>query len=123
MVTARMPSTTPSDSDRDLVEVHDHHLGADEDQDQRQAVVEQVELAGRRLQHEVHRAQARIANIAGQHDERVAGDGEDGRDGVDREDHVGEADQRDHHQQRGGDAPAVLHRPEFSRRRSLGSPA
>ncbi|MPN63538.1 hypothetical protein SDC9_211302 [bioreactor metagenome] len=73
-----------------------------------------MELVGHGGQQEVHGAQAQNGeDIAGQHDERVAGHGEDRRDGVHRENHVRQRDQADHHEQGGGDARAVLHGPEF----------
>jgi hypothetical protein len=39
-------------------------------------------------------------------EERVGGDGEDGRNGVDGEEHVGGLDHDEHRQQRGGQPPA-----------------
>jgi hypothetical protein len=98
-----------ADQHRDLDDVDQQHLAADEDQDDGQAVAQQVELAGHGGEQEVHGAQAEDGeHIARQHDEGIGRDGEDGRDRVDREDHVGHADQADHQQQRRGDAPTVL---------------
>ena len=45
--------------------------------------------------------------FGGEHDERLAADGEHGRHGVDGEDHVGRLDEHEHGEQRGGDPLGV----------------
>jgi hypothetical protein len=53
-----------------------------------------VEALGNAGEQEVHGAQAEDGeHVRGQHDERVGGDREDGRDRVDREDQVGDFNQ------------------------------
>jgi hypothetical protein len=82
------------EADRDLVEVDQQHLDADEHQHRGQAVLEQREAVGHVGQQEVHRAQAEDGeDVRGQHDEGIRGDGEDGRDRIDGEDQVRDLDQ------------------------------
>ena len=119
--TTEAPSTTATTPrarpDRDLVDVGEQHLGADEDQHHRQAelqVVEPVDDAG---QQEVERPQAEDGeDVRGVDDERVAGDGEDRRDGVDGEDQVGRLHQHQHHEERRRHQPRRLRRRARARR-------
>ena len=72
-----------------------------------------MEPVGHRSQQKVHGAQAQNGeHIAGQHDKRVVGDGENGGDGVHRKNHIGERNQADDHEQRRGNFSAVFHGPE-----------
>gem|GEM_PF-3941318 len=80
---------------RHLEEVDDEHLGADEDQDEGETVLEEVEAVHDAGQQEVERPQTEDGeDVAGEDQERVGGDGKDGRDGVDGEDQVGDFDQK-----------------------------
>lgn len=100
--------------DRDLVEVDDQHLDANEREHQGEAVAEQVEAFVCAGEQEVHGAQAEDGeDVGGQDDEGVGGDGEDRGDGVDREDDVDDADQGDDDGERGGHAYAVDQGEEF----------
>ncbi len=72
------------------------HLRADEHEDEGQPDVQVDEALHRSGEQEVERAQAQHrADIGGVDDERVTRDAEDGRDGIQREDQVGEL----HHEQ------------------------
>ena len=66
-----------------------------------EAQLQVAEPVGRVGQQEVERPQAQDRErVAGEHDERVGRDREDGRDGVDREDEVGRLDRDERQQQR-----------------------
>ena len=95
--------------DRDMVEIDDQHLDTDKHQDHRQAVLQHGEALRRARQQEVHRAQAEDGEqVRGQHDERVGGHRENGRNAVHGENHVAQLNQNQHQQQRGGKQQAVL---------------
>ena len=101
-------------ANRDLHQVDEQHLAADEHQHQGQAIGQQVKAVGQVGQQEVQRAQAQDGEDVGrEHDERVAGDGKDGGDAVHRKDDVGGADQHQHHEQRGVVLDAVDHGAEL----------
>ena len=94
----------------DLERVADEqHLDADEAEDDAEADVQVAELALHAAEQEVQRPQAEDGEgVGGEHDERLAADGEDGRHRVDGEDHVGRLDQHQHGEQRRGDPLGVL---------------
>ena len=81
---------------------HGDHLEADEDEHDGQANLEVAEVLDRAGEDEVERAQAEDGkDVRGEYDEGVGGDGEDGGDGVEREDQVGGLDQDEHERERG----------------------
>jgi hypothetical protein len=94
--------------DRDVHEPLEQHLGADEDQDEREADPQVAEAVRRTGQQGVERAHAeQREGVGAEHDERVGRDAEDRRDRVHGEDHVGGRDGEDDHQQGRGVALAV----------------
>src|SRR5690348_9097229 len=85
------------------------HLEADEHQDERDAELEVDEPVHRTGQHEEEGAEAEDGEDVGAVDqERVAGDGEDRRDAVDREDEIGPLDDEQYQEERCGPDRAAL---------------
>jgi hypothetical protein len=94
-------------------DVAEQHLGADEREDGCQAVAEVVEAVQHPAQQEVQAGHAEQAEgVGGEHDERVARDGEDRRHGIDGEQHVEGRDHEQAREQRRGDASPGLARQE-----------
>ena len=79
----------------------EQHLDADEAQDDAQAIVKISEVAGDGGQGEVEGTEPEDGEyVGGEHDKRVAADGEDGGDRVDGEGHVGGLNHDEGDQQR-----------------------
>lgn len=71
----------------------DDHLDTDEGEDDTEGLVEQVELVLQRVEHEVQRTQTEDRRRIGcEDDHRISSHSQDGRDGVDCEQHIGELD-------------------------------
>ena len=78
------------------------HFGPDESEDDGQAGLEINEAIDHVREKEVERAQSENgADVRGVDDELILGDGEDGRDGIDREDQVHDVDQNQDERERG----------------------
>ena len=106
-IEASTPITSNPEDDRqrdqvgDVVVKHQHHLHADECQDQHQGVLDVAELLHEPRDGEIERAQAENRErVRREDDERILGYGEDRRDRVDREHDVGEVDQQQRDEQR-----------------------
>ena len=70
--------------------IQPHHFQPDEDQDDREPILEQVELVDSPGEQEVHRAEAHDGReVRCEHDQGFARDGEDGGHGIYGEDDVG----------------------------------
>ena len=105
---------------RHVIVVDQHHLHADEGQDQDQAVLQVAEHRHQAGDGEVQGAQPQDGErVRGEHQERIAGHGQDRRDRIHREHDVGDVDddQRDE-QRRGVQAP--VHAYQELRGRDLG---
>ena len=80
-------------------------LTPDEDQDQRHGGLQVDELVHRARQHEEERAKPQDGeDVRAVDEERIAGDREDGRDAVDREDQVGPLHHQQHQEERRRDS-------------------
>ena len=80
---------TERQSYRDVDQVNQQHLGADEQQDHRQAIFEQHEAISKIGQQEVHSPQPHDReDVRGQHDEGIGRDGKDGRYTVNGKDDI-----------------------------------
>ena len=87
---------------------HRQHLAADENQHQRQAVLQQVETLGHVSQQKIQRAQTHDGEDVGrEYDERVSRDRKDGRDAIDSKNQVAGLDHHQHQKHRRGVAQAV----------------
>ena len=87
----------------------DDHFKAHHHEHKGQAILEVVEAVDDAYQGEEQRPQAQDGEDVGRVDQkRVLGDGEDGRDGVQGEDNVGNLHQREHNEQRRDEPDAVL---------------
>src|SRR2546430_12723877 len=89
------------------------HLHADEGENDRQAVLEQVKSLDHRRQQKVQRAQPEHSeDVRGEYDEWISSNAEDRRNGVDREHEVREFDEHEDEQQRRRHLSARLEREE-----------
>jgi hypothetical protein len=89
--------------------VEPHHLQADEDQNQRQGVLEQMEAFNRAGEQEVHRPQAQDReDVRREHNQRLARDGIDRRDRIDGKDDVAHLEEQERDKQRCR-MPAAVH--------------
>ena len=94
--------------------MNNQHLDSDKAQDECQAVVQEYEAVGHVCQQEIHCAQAEDGeDVGGEDDERVGGNGKNGRNTVDGEYDITQFDHNQYHQQRAGNALAVFHGKEF----------
>jgi hypothetical protein len=92
---------TEREADRHFVEVSEQHFGAHEDQDHCEAQPQVVKRMDDARQQEVEGPKPEDGeHVRGVDDERVLGDGEDGRNRVHREDQVGRLHQHQHHEER-----------------------
>lgn len=87
----------------------EEHLGADEDEQDGQSFFEVVEVLHHAGDQEEERTQSEDGEDIGIEDnERIFGHGEDGRNGVDGEDDIGEFNDDEYDEQRGDDPFAVF---------------
>ncbi len=101
----------------------DDHLGADEDQHQRKAVLEEAELPHHARQHEEQRPETHDREHVGrEHDERVVGNRQNRGDRVHREDEVGDLHRHQHQEQRRHEQDAVTPGQELRTLVLLGHP-
>ena len=95
--------------DGDVPPTFRDHLCADKHQDQGEADTEIAEIAEQIREQEIEGAQAKNGeNVGTEDDKRIAGDSEDGGNGVDGEGDVGDLDDEEDEEERGGEKLALL---------------
>ena len=97
--------------------IEPHHFEADENQDQREPVLQHVEAIHGAGQQEEHGAQTQDGEyIRGVDDEGLARDTEDGGHGINREEQVGSLEEEQHDHERRDVADCRRSSPESVRR-------